>query len=91
MLLETSDPTELDTESEHQQPAPRALSRTYKYRLRDRALFGKNFKDPIVSLASRQSGGVVVSYGADRFAMDVTIDGDERESVDLHHHSFKAK
>jgi AraC-like DNA-binding protein len=79
-VAETKDPRELDTKSKISDRLPE-LSRTYKYRLRDRALLHMNFNGPICSLASRESGSIVASYGADRFAMDISMDGDDRNPV----------
>jgi len=79
-VTETNDPMDLDIKSKVSDRLP-ALSRTYKYRLRDRALLGMKFSGAICSLASRESGSIVVSYGADRFAMEVSTDGDERDPL----------
>ncbi len=79
-VAETNDPTELDAKSKISERLPE-LSRTYKYRLRDQALLRMNFPGAICWLASRESGSIVASYGADRFAMDISMDSDERDPV----------
>jgi AraC-like DNA-binding protein len=79
-VAETNDPKELDAKSKISERLPE-LSRTYKYRLRDQALLRMNFPGAICRLASRESGSIVASYGADRFAMDISMDVDERNPV----------
>src|ERR1700710_552635 len=79
-VTQTSDPMDLDARSRVSNRLP-SLSRSYKYRLSDRALVGQRFDGTICTLASRESGSIVVSYGADRFATEVSIDGDERDPL----------
>ena len=78
VVTETNDPMDMDLRSKLSDRLP-VRSRAYKYRLRDRALLGRKFNSAICTLASRESGSIVVSYGADRFAMEVSVDGDERD------------
>ena len=79
-VTQTSDPMDLDARSRVSSRLP-SLSRSYKYRLSDRALVGRRFDGTICTLASRESGSILVSYGADRFATEVSIDGDARDPL----------
>jgi AraC-like DNA-binding protein len=69
------DPNEMDRRSLVSERFPR-ISRAYKYRLRDRALMRARFEHPIFSLAIAQVGSMLVSEGADRFATEITIEGE---------------
>jgi AraC-like DNA-binding protein len=69
------DPNEMDRRSLVSERFPR-VSRAYKYRLRDRALMRARFDRPIFSLAIAQVGSMLVSEGADRFATEITIEGE---------------
>lgn len=69
-----TDPAELDGLSRVSERFP-TQSRTYKYRLQDRALWRQRFDRPIFGLATRSAGSTLASLGENRFATEVTIDG----------------
>jgi AraC-like DNA-binding protein len=75
-VVRATDPSELGARSRVSGRLP-ASGRHYKYQLRDRALWRKRFDDPIFSVATRCAGPIVMSFGAGRFATEVTIDGDD--------------
>jgi AraC-like DNA-binding protein len=52
-------------------------SRFYNYQLRDRALWPMRFKSPIFSMASRNAGSILATYVGNRFATDISIDGED--------------
>lgn len=48
-------------------------TRDYEYRLREPALWRTRFSSPILSLATRRAGSILVSHASSRFATDVAI------------------
>jgi AraC-like DNA-binding protein len=77
-VVHASDPAELDSRSRVSDRLP-GSSRDYRYKLRDRALWRMRFTSPIFSLAIRSAGSILVSYGENRFATEVAIEGDESD------------
>ncbi|MEO3474196.1 helix-turn-helix transcriptional regulator [Roseomonas sp. CAU 1739] len=75
-VIRVTDPGELGASSRISDRLPPS-GRPYKYRLRDRGLWRMRFDDPILSVATRGAGAMLVSYGESRFATEVTIDGDD--------------
>ena len=51
-------------------------SRVWKYQLQDRALWRQRFDGPILSVATRRSRSILASYVGNRFATDITLDGE---------------
>jgi len=84
-VLETGDPSALDGTS--RLPLSRVLarvadpSRVWKYQLRDRALWRQRFQTPVFSVATRSAGSILVSYVENRFATDISVDGEEGEFI----------
>ncbi|WP_144186405.1 hypothetical protein [Elioraea rosea] len=50
---------------------------TYAYQLRDRTLWRQRFDRPIFTLATRSAGSIIAAHATNRFATDVTIDGEQ--------------
>ena len=82
-VLETSDPGALDGTS--RLPLSRVLvrvadpSRVWRYQLQDRALWRQRFKGPVFSVATRSAGSILASYVGNRFAAEISVDGEEGE------------
>jgi len=72
------DPNELDCRSQMSDRLP-GQSRAYRYMLQDPAIWRMRFKNPIVSVAIRSTGSILVSYGETRFATEVALDGEESD------------
>jgi AraC-like DNA-binding protein len=75
-VVQASDPGALDGTSRVIERVAEP-SRVYRYQLQDRALWRMQFKSPIFSLATRTAGSILASYGGNRFATEVSIDGEE--------------
>jgi AraC-like DNA-binding protein len=75
-VVQASDPGGLDgtTRVVGRTAEPR---RFYNYQLRDRALWSMKFESPIFSMATRNAGSILASYVGNRYATDVSIDGDD--------------
>lgn len=73
-VVQVSDSAELDGLSRVSDRFP-AKSRMYKYRLEDRALWRMRFDRPIFALATRSAGSTLTSFGENRFATEVAIEG----------------
>lgn len=50
--------------------------RIYSYKLQDKAIWRMQFDSPIFSIATRAAGSIVASYGGNRFATEVSVEGD---------------
>ncbi len=50
---------------------------TYAYQVRDRSLWRQRFDRPIFTLATRSAGSIIAAHATNRFATDVTIDGEQ--------------
>lgn len=74
-VVVSNDPAELDSRSRVTDRLP-GQSRAYRYRLCDCSLWRMRFDKPIFSLAIRSVGAFVVSHGENRFATEVSIEGD---------------
>ncbi len=48
----------------------------YQYQLQDRALWRTKFESPIFGIATRSAGSMLVSYGGNRFATAIRVDGE---------------
>ncbi len=77
-VTQTSDPLELDSRSRVSDRLP-GSSREYRYQLRDRTVLQQRFEAPILSVAIRSAGPLLVSHGAGRFASEVSMDGDRSD------------
>jgi AraC-like DNA-binding protein len=49
----------------------------YKYQLQDRALWPMQFESPIFSIATRNAGSILATYVGNRFATEISIDGED--------------
>lgn len=74
-VVAAHDPAELDSRSRLSDRLP-GQSRTYRYRLHDRALWRMRFDTPILSVAIRSVGAIIASHGESRFATEVSVEGD---------------
>jgi AraC-like DNA-binding protein len=52
-------------------------SRIYSYKLQDKALWRAQFASPIFSLATRAAGSILGSYAGNRFATEVSLNGEK--------------
>lgn len=78
-IAEVRDPNEMDTTSR----VSRRLhgdTTLFSYQLQDRALLRANFHEPITVIAERRLGGMLINLSADRFAMQVTLNGEGTNS-----------
>jgi AraC-like DNA-binding protein len=77
-IVSANDASELDGRSRVSNRLPDS-GRPYRYRLRDRALWRKRFDTAIFHLAVRHAGGIVASYGASRFATEVSLASEQTD------------
>lgn len=77
-VVHANDPSELDARSRVSDRLP-GSSRAYRYRLHDRTLWRMRFERPILGVAIRSAGPILVSHGESRFATEVSIEGQESD------------
>lgn len=77
-IVRATDPAELDQRSRISGRMP-TTGQSYRYSLRERALWHARFAEPIFTLAIRDAGPILVSHAESRFATDVGIDGAESD------------
>jgi len=77
-ITRCTDPRELDFRSRMSDRLP-GQSREYRYTLQDRSILGMRFAAPIVSVAIRTAGALLLSYGESRFATEVSFVGEESD------------
>ncbi len=73
-VVQATDPEELDVRSRVSERLP-GQSRTYKYRLRDPALWRMRFNQPIFRIAIRSAGAIMASQASSQFSTEVVADG----------------
>lgn len=78
-VVQVRDPWEMDTSSRVSRRM-RGAGELFSYRLLDRSLLRKHFSDPISTVASRPLGCMGITLGGDRFATQVDIGGDGKNS-----------
>ena len=77
-VVQATDPEELDVRSRVSERLP-GQSRTYKYQLRDPALWRMRFDQPIFGIAIRSAGAILASQASSRFSTEVLVDGNADE------------